>query len=50
MSSEETDFTKIEDFQVFLFLSDTVVRFSIKIDDFGFEFHKISLSGIVEAS
>ena len=30
--------------------SGSLVRFSMKIDDFGFDFHKLSLSGIVNAS
>ena len=32
---------------MFSSFSGTLVRFPIKIDDFGFDFHKISLSGIV---
>ena len=37
--------TVFDDFQFF-----TVLVFSIKIDGFGFDFQKISFSGIVEAS
>ena len=45
------DFVKIDDFQgLFFQFCGTLIRFSIKVDDFGFDFDKISLSGIVEAS
>ena len=35
------DFIKIDDSQVFSSFSGTLARFSIKIDNFGFDFHKI---------
>ena len=49
MLSGKKDFIKIDDFQVFQF-NGALIRFLIKIDDFGAGFHEISLSGIVEAS
>ena len=47
MLSRKKDFIKADDFQTFFSFSGTLARFSIKIDDSGFECHKISLSGIV---
>ena len=43
-------FHKSRQFLDFSSASSTLVMFSIKIDDFGFDFHKISLSGIVGSS
>ena len=49
MLSRKKDFINIDDFQHFPVL---VVLWWIfnKIDGFGFDFHKTSLSGVVEAS
>ena len=49
MLSRKRDFIKIDDFQLSNF-SVTLVSLSIKIDGFGFVFHKISLYVIVKAS
>ena len=43
-------FCKNRRFSGFSSFSGTLIRFSIKIDDSGFDFHKISMSGIVEAT
>ena len=50
MLSRKKDSIEIDDFQIFSSLSGTLGRFSIKIDGFGFDFHKISLSRIGETS
>ena len=47
MLSMKTEFRR---YLGFLSFSSTLVRFSIEICDFGFDFHKISLFGIVQAS
>ena len=49
---EKKTFYKNWQFSGFSSFSGIRVRFSIKIDDFGFDFHKLSLSaaGIVEVS
>ena len=43
-------FLKIDNYQGFFSFSGTLVRFSRRIDDFGFDFHKLFLSGIVETN
>ena len=49
MLNRKKDFIKLDDFQGFSSLSGNLVRLSIKINYSGFDFHKISLPGIVEA-
>ena len=50
MLSSKKDFIIIDYLHVFPLFSGILVKFSIKIGDFGFDFDKISLSGITETS
>ena len=43
-------FYKNQQFSALSYSVATLVRASVKINDFGFDFHKISLYGIVEAT
>ena len=47
MLNKKKRFYKSRRFSGFSTFSDTQVTFLTKIDDFGFDFHKISLCGIV---
>ena len=50
MLTRKKEIIKIDNFRAFPSFSGTLVRFLIKIDDFGFDFHNISLSTIAEVS